>query len=379
MKLKRKILSVALALSIPFSQGLACTTIALNGPDKHVVSGRTMEWGFDWDWKVLYIPKGTIHNLTAPKNLDLPNQSYTSKYSILGTGLAKDGEMLVIDGQNSQGLSLSANYLPGFTTYQDVTKDDKNYASIVESTMFVLSQFSTVQEAKEALAKYKVWADKSTMVDGVMPEVHFMITDKSGKGVVVEYIKGQVKFHDVDANVKVMTNSPTYDWHLTNLRNYLNLSNHTIQKMKIADDPEQTHSESMQNINGLGQGNGFLGLPGDYSPPSRFVKTAVIGYYANQDGPKNESTVSRIKHILNNVDIPKGAVAEKFDGKTMFDHTAYTVIKDQTDNKLYITAYDHPNTPAEIDLNKLNAENKKGFDVNISDLPFPNNDITSKL
>ena len=379
MKLKRKILGTALALSIPFSQGLACTTIALNDPDKHVVSGRTMEWGFDWDWKVLYIPKGSEHNLTAPKDLDLPSQSYTSKYSILGTGLSKDGQTLVIDGQNSEGLSLSANYLPGFTTYQDVTKDDKNYASIVESTMFVLSQSATVAEAKELLTKYKVWADKSTMVDGVMPEVHFMITDKSGKGIVVEYIKGNAEFHEVDTDVKVMTNSPTYGWHLTNLRNYLNLSNHTIQRMKIADDPEQTHSDSIQNINGLGQGNGFLGLPGDYSPPSRFVKMAVLGYYANQKGPKDESTVSRVKHILNNVDIAKGTVVEKFDGKTMFDHTAYTVIKDQTGNKLYVTSYDHPNTPAEIDLNKLDSEGKKKFDVNISDLPFPDSDITSKL
>ena len=203
VKLKRKILSAVLALSIPFSQGLACTTIALNGPDKHIVSGRTMEWGFDWDWKVLYMPKGSVHNLTAPKNLDLPSQSYTSKYSILGTGLSKDGLTLVIDGQNSEGLSLSANYLPGFTTYQGVTKDDKNYAAIVESTMFVLSQFSTV---KEALAKYKVRADKSTIIDGVMPEVHCMITDKNGKGMVVEYIKGEVKFYNVDASVKVMTN-----------------------------------------------------------------------------------------------------------------------------------------------------------------------------
>ena len=379
MKLKRKILSAVLALSIHFSQGLACTTIALNGPDNHIVSGRTMEWGFDWDWKVLYIPKGSEHSLTAPKNLDLPSQSYTSKYAILGTGLSKDGQTLVIDGQNSQGLSLSANYLPGFTTYQNVTKDDKNYASIVESTMFVLSQSATVVEAKKLLTKYKVWADQSTMVDGVMPEVHFMITDKGGKGVVVEYIKGQVEFYDVNTNVKVMTNAPTYDWHTTNLRNYLNLSNHTIQRIKVEDDPDQTHNQSIQNINGLGEGNGFLGLPGDYSPPSRFVKTAVIGYYANEKGPKDESTVSRIKHILNNVDIAKGTVAEKFGNKTMFDHTAYTVIKDQTDNKLYITSYDHPNTPAEIDLNKLDSEGKKAFDVNISDLPFPNNDITSKL
>ena len=187
---------------------------------------------------------------------------------------------MLIDGQNSAGLSISGNYLPGFTTYQTVTKDDTKYAAITESTAFILSQFATVKEAKQALSQYKVWSDKSTMVDGVNPEIHFLITDKSGHGLVVEYINGEAKFYDVNSNIKVMTNGPTYDWQLTNLRNYLNLSNKTIDLIKL-DDVESNETKTIKDVNGVGQGNGFLGLPGDYSPPSRFVKMATLAYYSS--------------------------------------------------------------------------------------------------
>jgi len=68
------------------SQSLACTALTLvkNG---HTVSGRTMECGFNWNWQLIYIPKGTKHYLTAPSNLNLAKISYSSKYSIISTGL----------------------------------------------------------------------------------------------------------------------------------------------------------------------------------------------------------------------------------------------------------------------------------------------------
>lgn len=109
-----------------FSQTLACTAVTLSNKKGDVVSGRTMEWGFNWNWKVIYVPKDTENFSTAPSNLDLPKQSYSSKYSIIGTGLIHDGQKFFVDGQNSQGLSISANYLPGFTKYQKLIKVIKN-------------------------------------------------------------------------------------------------------------------------------------------------------------------------------------------------------------------------------------------------------------
>ncbi|MED7819236.1 MULTISPECIES: linear amide C-N hydrolase [unclassified Francisella] len=378
--LSKKLFTGILISLILLSQSLACTAITLVNKKGDVVSGRTMEWALNWNWQLIYIPKGTQHYLTAPSNIDLPKQEYKSKYSVLATGLSKDGQTLVIDGQNSQGLSLSANYLPGFTKYQTVNKNDPKYASIIESTTLILSQYSNVNEVRQALEKYKIWSDKSIMIDGISPEVHFLITDKNGAGLVVEYIDGKAKFYNVNSNVKVMTNAPTYDWQLLNLKNYLSLDNRTPTNLKISDAINtDKHQRTVQDISGF-LGGGLLGIPGDYSPPSRFVRVAAIGYYANNKAPENDADlVSKVTHILHNVDIPKGVVADELQGKKMFDHTAYVVIKDLNDNKLYISTYNHPNNPVVVDLNTLDKDNSKGFDIILEKLPFPNNDITNKL
>ena len=243
-----------------------------------------------------------------------------------------------------------------------------------------MSQFANVDEAKQALEKYKVWSDKSIMIDGISPEVHFLITDKSGAGIVVEYIDGKVKFYNVNSNVKVMTNAPTYDWQLLNLKNYLSLDNKTPTNVKISDVVNtDKHKKTLQDLSGF-LGGGLLGIPGDYSPPSRFVRTAAIGYYSNNKAPENDvDLVSKVTHILHNVDIAKGVVAEQLKDKMMFDHTAYVVIKDLNNNKLYISTYYHPNDPVVVDLNTLDEDNSKGFDIVLEKLPFPNNDITDKL
>ena len=378
--LLRKTFTYISLLLLLFSQSIACTAVTLVDKKGNVVSGRTMEWALDWNWQLLYIPKNTSHYLTAPSNTNLPKQEYKSKYSVLATGLSKDGQTLVIDGQNSQGLSLSANYLPGFTKYQTVDKDDTKYASIIESTTFILSQFTNVNEVKQALKEYKVWSDKNIEIDGISPEVHFLITDKNGAGLVVEYIDGKVKFYNVNSNVKVMTNAPTYDWQLLNLKNYLSLDNRTPTNLKISDVINtEKHERTVQDISGF-LGGGLLGIPGDYSPPSRFVRTAAIAYYANNKSPKDDDNlVSKVTHILHNVDIPKGVVADEIQNKKMFDHTAYVVIKDLNNNKLYITTYNKPNNPVIIDLNTLDKDNTKSFDIILEKLPFPNNDITNKL
>ena len=73
-KIKKSILTSAILVSsIAIStKAYSCTAVTLEGSDNHVVAGRTMEWGFDWPWSVIYLPKGTINTLTAPKNLELP-------------------------------------------------------------------------------------------------------------------------------------------------------------------------------------------------------------------------------------------------------------------------------------------------------------------
>lgn len=107
------------------------------------------------------------------------------------------------------------------------------------------------------------------------------------------------------------------------MRNYLNLSNQTTTRVKISDSIDSSQGKDIQDINSLSRGNGFLGLSRDYSPPSRFIKTVIIGYYANNKGDNNENLITKVTHIINNVDIAKGTVTKKLGNQTMFDHTAF--------------------------------------------------------
>ncbi len=119
----------AIAIVIPLltsvSAALACTAVDMIAADKSVIAGRTMEWAFDMKWTLVSQPKGTSLTLTAPKSTGLPAKTVVTRYPVVGVsaGIIPGGALL--DGQNSQGLSMSGNFLPGFTQYQTVTPQDR--------------------------------------------------------------------------------------------------------------------------------------------------------------------------------------------------------------------------------------------------------------
>ena len=108
---------------------------------------------------------------------------------------------------------------------------------------------------------------------GEVAGVHFFIQDKSGKSIAIEPVDGTLKL--TDAPLGVMTNAPTYDWHMTNLNNYINLSVKDI-------DPRS----SAATLTALGSGAGLQGLPGDFTPPSRFVRAAMFSQAATPNADR---------------------------------------------------------------------------------------------
>ncbi len=106
--------------------------------------------------------------------------------------------------------------------------------------------------------------------------MHMMVTDRSGKVIVIEYLEGKLKI--TDNPVRVLTNAPSFDWHLTNLRNYVNLSEKPYTSKRIGE----------LTIEPLGGGSGLLGMPGDITPPSRFIRAVAQTMLARRtpDGPK---------------------------------------------------------------------------------------------
>ena len=345
----------------------ACTAIYLTAKDGTVIAGRTMEWAFDMQWELVAMPRGTQIDIAAPSALNLPSKKLSSKHAFVAVAPAiLKGPPAFLEGQNELGLGMSGNFLPELTEYQTVTSQDENYVSILNFGRLVLGMFGTVKELRVELPKYKVWFDPNE-VKGLPtpPWLHFVFTDRSGESIVVEFIKGQMMIHDNLA--KVLTNSPTYDWHLLNVRNYLSLSNQGRGSVIV----------NGTNVTEIGQGGGLLGLPADYTPPSRFVRATYLNRFATQPDESSDAT-QLMAHLLNNVDIPLG-VAKSTDGKqTVSDYTQWVAIKDLSHNKMRIADYANRTNYLQIDLNRVFKSNK-AMTWPIKALPYPPSDLTSQL
>ncbi len=139
---------------------------------------------------------------------------------------------------------------------------------------------------------------------------------------MVEPVDGTLKVHD--APLGVMTNAPTYDWHMTNLSNYVNLSVKDIDQTKVGGVA----------VPAFGAGTGLLGLPGDFTPPSRFVR-AVVYSQAAVPNQTAEDAVFAAFHILNQFDIPKGSVMNSAVGEPTAEITEWTSVADLKNLRWY--------------------------------------------
>ena len=337
---------------------LACTAVDMMAADKTVIAGRTMEWAFDMKWTLTSLPKGTKLTLAAPKALGLPAVEVETLYPVVGVSSALIPGDPLVEGQNAEGLGMSGNFLPGFTTYQTVTPQDKHYVEILTFGAWALGRFANVNDLRAALEQTKVWSDPSAVTGPAPPFLHFVFTDRSGASIIVEYVKGEVQIHENVAHV--LTNAPTYAWHLDNIRNYLSLSTVGVGSRQIG----------AANVTAIGQGGGLVGLPGDYTPPSRFVRATFLrhGVVPAKTGDEAAETVA---HVLNTVDIPIGVAQSKDeDGSLVSDYTQWVAIKDLTRNRLIIADYAHRLHYLTIDLAPIFAETKPAAKP-VSDLPYP--------
>jgi penicillin V acylase-like amidase (Ntn superfamily) len=364
IKMKKWLL--ALSLLGAANVALACTAVNITAKDGTVIAGRTMEWAYDMKWQINSMPAGTTFEMSGPAALKLPTLSQKTKYALIGISPAVlPGPPALLEGQNSAGMSMSANFLPGFTEYPKVTTTDKFYVSVLEFGTMTLGMFGTVDEIKKELPKYKVWYDSSLPAGPTPPWLHFVFTDKTGASVIVEFVGGEMRLHENVASV--LTNSPAYQWQVTNLRNYLSLSNFARPSIDI----------NGQNVAEIGQGGGLMGLPADYTPPSRFVRTAYLRHFSDVPQTREEN-VQLVAHILNNVDIPKGVAASKDGGKVVSDYTQWVAIKDLTNSQWHITDYQNRTTYVTIDLQPLFQSGKAGAWL-VDDLPYPTPNVTQQL
>lgn len=317
----------------------ACTGITLRSQDGTVVFGRTLEWGsFDLLSRLIIVPRGQTFTSVMPDGK--PGFAWQAVYGVAGMDLLEKDQLF--DGMNEKGLSVNLFYHPGYSDYPEYDPDKASTTiSSMDLNQYLLTTCATIEEVKAALADLTVVGVLEPAI-GMAPNVHFIATDPSGKAIVIEFTDGEVKIHD--APLGVITNSPNYDWHMTNLRNYINLSPVAIPMKDVKD----------LNFAPLGGGSGMIGLPGDFTPPSRFVRAVAFSQTARPTAT-GEETMYEIFRILDNFNVPLGA-AEGEEDKTKIDGMrSATLLTTAYDTRNLVMQYHtmHNRRVRQVDLKRI--------------------------
>ena len=318
----------------------ACTGIAIKPTDGSVIGARTLEFAQDLQSEIIVVPRQKEFVGTAPG--DKPGLKWKTKYGSVGANAFK--LPIILDGLNEKGLYVGIFYMPGYAQYQKVSPADQGKALAPwELPTYLLGTCTSVKEAVAATQTLLV-GEVVQKDFGSVPGVHYVIRDAQGQCVVLEYINGELKVHENPFGV--ITNAPTFDWHVTNLRNYVNMTVNNVPPVDIKGI----------KLAGFGQGTGMLGLPGDFTPPSRFVRAVAFSMSAMPVKTAREGVLQAF-HILNQFDIPKGAARGTEDGKRVADYTQWTSAADLSNARYYFNTYDSRRIRM-IDLKKAELDAK---------------------
>lgn len=336
----------ALLLTTMLVPASACTGIRLKAQNGGVVYGRSMEWGtFDLHSRVAIIPRGYAFQGLTPDGYN--GKKWIAKYGVVGLDMV--GKDLLADGMNEKGLAAGLFYHPGYAKYPAYKKAlADNTITAVDVMSYILTQYATVKEVREGIQKVRVVPVVEALI-GIPVQAHWMVTDVTGASIVIEYLDGKLKIFDDPLGV--ITNAPSFDWHMTNLRNYVNLSAVALPTKKI---------ESI-NFAPIGAGSGMIGLPGDFTPPSRFIR-AVAWSQTARPVPDAREAIYELFRILDNFNLPLGAAEgsdnANTDTKGMRSSTIWTTAWDLSDKILYFHTQ-HNRRIRKVDLNRIDFTGDK--------------------
>ena len=331
----KKLLIIACLFFAWHFKAEACTGISMCAADGSYFQARTIEWaGTNLNSMYVVVPRNFSQTSFTPKGTN--GMTFISRYGYIG--LAVHEKEFIAEGLNEAGLSAGLFYFPNFGSYQ--LYDEKYNSTTVadlQLVSWILSQFATVDEVKNNINKVRVVSLMGG--DGSAEAIHWRVGDKSGKQIVIEIEKGVP--HIYDNPIGVITNAPDFPWHLSNLSNYINLTPVNPAAHKMADFM----------VEPIGHGNGFLGLPGDFTPPSRFVRAAFFKSTAPMLATAR-ATMLQCFHILNNFDIPIGMNFPKNEIPDLPSATQWTSVIDLTNGVVYYKTFDNNNIRM-IDLKNI--------------------------
>lgn len=293
-----------------------CTSLTLQTTGGDQFLARTMDFAFELGGRPVAMPRQQHFNSVVT------TAGFETPYSFVGTGRNLNGYIFV-DGVNEYGVSVAALYFSGQAHYAQTAVADKLNLAPHEVLMWILGNVKSAQELGDRLNELAIVEAAAPLLNIVVP-LHWIISDRSGATYVLEQEADGM--HYMVNPVGVMTNTPDFGWHLKNLSNYVQL--------QPGPQPDRQYGDF--EVKPFGPGTGALGMPGDYTSPSRFVRTVFMRQYANPVETDAEA-INALSHLLNSVEITKG-VKLQADGSS--DYTQYRAYMSMHEPAFYIQPYD---------------------------------------
>lgn len=309
-----------------------CTALSLKTKDGSYLFGRNMDLEYGFNQSVHLVPRNFTY-----KNV-VTNNTENIKYAIIGMATIIDNHPMFADGMNEKGLACAGLNFPEYAHYEDSPVEGKNNLPPHDIILWILGNFETVKEVKKAFENVEIVA-RTINEQTALATLHWIVTDTHGESIVIEKTKEKLKVYD--NNLGTLTNSPTFDWHMTNVKQYI----------RCTSKYPENEIWGKEELKPLSRGYGGFGLPGDFSTSSRFVRISFLKSRIDEveNGVKG---ISDFFHFLNNVAVPKYAVLTE---KEITDITQYTSCMCQSSGIYYYNTYNNRRINA-VDMKKENLD-----------------------
>ena len=293
--------------------------------------GRTLDYEFSYGDQIVITPRNYSFHFRHVGDME-------HHYAIIGMAHVAEDYPLYYDAMNEKGVAMAGLNFVGNAVYQKVEEGRENVAQY-ELIPWVLGQCANLQEVRKLLAKMNLVG--TPFGDFPAAQLHWIIADASG-AITLECTKDGLQVYDNPAGV--LTNNPPFPMQMFQLNNYMHLS---------PKQPVNTFSKDLP-LNTYSRGMGALGLPGDLSSSSRFVRASYVKMNSRCNGDEL-SSVSQFFHILGSVDQQRGC-CEVTEGK--YEITLYTSCCNATKGIYYYTTYDNHQISA-VDMHKTDLNGQE--------------------
>ncbi len=307
-----------------------CTAATYRTKDHYF--GRTLDYEVSYGEEVVVTPRNFLFHFRHMGSL-------STHYAIIGMATVAGDYPLYYDATNEKGLSMAGLNFPGNADYKPLAEGKDNVATF-ELIPWLLGQCATVEEAKEYLARMNL-ADTPFSLQFPVSPLHWILADRDC-AITVESVREGIRIYDNP--VGILTNNPSFDYQMTNLTNYMSLST----------EPPENHFSDQLNLTPYSRGMGMLGMPGDLSSASRFVRAAFTKLHSVSGTSESES-ISQFFHILGSVAQQRGCVHM---GEGRYEITIYTSCCNTDQGIYYYTTYENSQITG-VDMHRENLDGQQ--------------------